>query len=76
MQRKVITPEVDHKAVEVAAKIMQYLGLCRFNSRDKCKKKNVDGAVCQRCIKNWLLSKARQELREEAEAASMGRRQR
>ena len=65
MSRTTIPPEVDHKAVEVAAKIMQYLGLCRHSSRDECKKENKNGAVCERCIRNWLRSKARQELREE-----------
>ena len=74
MSRKTSSPEVDHKAVEVAAKIMQYIGLCRFESRDKCKKDNPTGFDCQRCIRNWLRSKARKALREENEAASRRRK--
>lgn len=74
MSRKTSSPEVDHKAVEVAAKVMQYIGLCRHNSRDECKKETTGGVICERCIKNWLLSKARKELKEEAEAASRRRR--
>lgn len=70
MRKEMLDTEVDKRAVEIAAEIMQYIGLCRYNSRDECKKENIDCVVCKRCIRNWLRSKARHELRVETEAAN------
>ena len=53
---------VDGRAVEIAAKVMQAAGLCRYDSVDKCRHVYPDEATCVCCIKNWLLAKARKEL--------------
>ena len=53
---------VEGRAVEIAAVVMQASGLCRYDSVDKCRHVFPDESTCERCIKNWLLSKARAEL--------------
>ena len=57
---------IEARAVKIAAKVMQAAGLCRYDSVEKCRRVHVDETVCDRCIKSWLLSKARSELRKEA----------
>lgn len=56
------------RAVKIAAKVMQAAGLCRYDSPEKCRRVYVDEKTCDECIRKWLLSKARKELRKEAEA--------
>lgn len=53
------------RAVKIAAKVMQAAGLCRYDTVEKCRRVHVDEATCDKCIRAWLLSKARQELRKE-----------
>ena len=53
---------IEGRAVEIAAVVMQAAGLCRYDSVDKCRRVFPDESTCERCIKNWLLSKARAEL--------------
>ena len=53
---------VDSRAVKIAAKIMQADGL----SVEKCRRVYVDEATCERCIRAWLISKAKKELKKEA----------
>lgn len=53
------------RAVKIAAKIMQAAGLCRYESVAQCRRVFVDEQVCEKCIRAWLLSKARQELKKE-----------
>ena len=55
---------VEGRAVTIAAKIMVAAGLCQYDSPLKCKKFAVDDAVCEKCIRRWLISKARKELEE------------
>ena len=56
---------VESRAVKIAAKIMQAAGLCRYDNVERCKRHYVDDTTCDRCIRYWLLSKARAELRKE-----------
>ena len=52
------------KALHIAAVIMQADGLCRYDTADKCPKVwPPDEAACVKCIKNWLLARARKEMR-------------
>lgn len=54
---------VEKRAVEIAAAVMVRAGLCRYNSYDKCWKVSfVSERDCTRCIKLWLLGKAKKEL--------------
>jgi len=54
---------VEKRAVEIAAVIMVHAGLCRFNSYDKCRRLGpVSERDCTRCLKLWLIGKAKREL--------------
>lgn len=55
---------VEARAVKIAARVMQADGLCRYDSVEKCRRVFVDERVCEVCIRQWLLSKARKELKE------------
>lgn len=54
------------RAVKIAAKVMQAADLCRYDDVSKCRRIYVDETTCDKCIRAWLLSKARQELRKES----------
>jgi hypothetical protein len=59
---------VEKRAVEIAAVIMVRAGLCRYSTFDKCRKASfVSERDCARCIKRWLLGKAKKELTREKE---------
>lgn len=59
---------VDKRALDIAATIMVRAGLCRYSSIDKCRRLGlVSERDCARCIKRWLLSKAKKELAKERE---------
>lgn len=62
MGRKVET--VEGRAVKIAAKVMQAVGLCRYDDVSKCRRLNPEPFVCDLCLERWLLAKARQELKE------------
>ena len=55
---------VEGRAVKIAARVMQAAGLCRFEDVSRCRT-YVDASTCDSCIRRWLLSKARSELKEE-----------
>lgn len=55
-------PEVEARAVKIAAKIMQADGLCRYDDVDKCRRVYATTEICERCIHSWLLTKAKVEL--------------
>ncbi|NLU24133.1 MAG: hypothetical protein GXW99_05335 [Clostridiales bacterium] len=58
---------VEARAVKIAAKIMVAAGICRYDCTDKCRHMGfVDEITCDRCIRNWLLTKAKKELKQEA----------
>ena len=62
---------VEKRAVEIAAVIMVRAGLCRYSSYDKCRKASfVSERDCTRCIKLWLIGKAKKELAREKEDKS------
>lgn len=54
---------VEGRAVKIAANIMRAAGLCRYESAAKCRRIFVDEKTCDECIRRWLLSKARRELK-------------
>ena len=58
---------VEQRAVKIAAKIMVAAGLCRYETPMKCGKAYVCDSVCDKCIRSWLLSKARAALKKEEE---------
>ena len=53
------------RAVKIAAKVLQAAGVCRYDTVAKCRRVYVDDTTCEKCIRAWLLSKARQELKKE-----------
>lgn len=55
---------VETRAVKIAARVMVAVGLCRYEHVDKCRRIFVDEGTCERCIRDWLLSKARKELKQ------------
>lgn len=63
--RKVDT--VEKRAVRIAAVIMQAAGLCRYDNVSKCRRVYVDDNTCVQCIRSWLFSKARAEIKKEHE---------
>lgn len=56
---------VEQRAVKIAAVVMQAAGLCRYESMAKCSHAGEEKITCERCIRAWLLQKAREELRAE-----------
>lgn len=54
---------VESRALKIAAKVMNAANLCRYENAGMCKKLYVDDKICEKCIRNWLLSKARKELK-------------
>lgn len=54
---------VEGRAVKIAAKIMQDAGLCRYDDVTKCHRLCTDETTCDVCIRRWLLTKARKELK-------------
>lgn len=53
------------RAVKIAAKVMQASGICRYESPIQCRRVFTDEKTCEKCIKAWLMAKARKELRRE-----------
>lgn len=56
---------VEALAVKIAARVMVADGLCRYESVDQCRRMFVTEETCARCIRSWLLAKAKTELRRE-----------
>lgn len=56
---------IEGRAVTIAAKIMTAAGLCRHDTPLKCKKFALDDSTCDKCIRAWLISKAKKELEAE-----------
>ncbi len=53
------------RAVKIAARIMQAAGLCRHESAMQCRRVYIDDKTCEKCIRAWLIAKARKELKKE-----------
>lgn len=56
---------VEARAVKIAAKVMTAAGLCRHEDPNDCQRAHYDSEICDRCIRAWLLTKARVELARE-----------
>lgn len=52
------------RALDIAARVLVAAGVCRYDSATKCRRVYPPTEKdCDRCVKSWLLSKARKELR-------------
>ena len=58
---------IEGRAVKIAAKVLQDAGVCRYDDVSKCRRLYLDESTCEKCIKTWLLTKARKELELEKE---------
>lgn len=57
---------VESRALKIAAKVLVAAGVCRYDSVEKCRRVFVTEETCDKCIKNWLISRARKELKSES----------
>ena len=57
---------IEKRAVKIAAQLMQAGGLCRYDTPLKCQRLTVSPSICNRCIEQWIMKKARAELKAEA----------
>lgn len=61
------------RAVKIAASIMYENGVCRYDDTAKCRRfpgfagYGPDGEICKNCLASFLRSRARHELRKEAQ---------
>lgn len=51
---------VNERALKIAAAVLEADGVCCRPG--KCRRYYVDSQICRRCIRAWLISKARKEL--------------
>ena len=58
---------IEARAVKIAAKIMTSAGLCRHENPMQCRRLYVDSTTCDKCIRAWLIAKARKELKKQTE---------
>lgn len=56
---------VDARAVKIAARVMVAAGLCRTENPELCKRSGENRVNCEKCVRGWLLAKARGEMRRE-----------
>lgn len=56
---------VETRAVRIAARVMQAAGLCRYESPMQCRRIYTDDRTCEKCIRDWLMAKARKEMKKE-----------
>ncbi len=64
--------EVYKKAVNIAAKVMQAAGLCRYDTPLKCRKLCICPEVCESCIEKWLIDKAKKEVLNDKRSCGKG----
>lgn len=58
---------VEARAVKIAAKAMVADGFCRHGDQEEeCSRGYLGGEMCERCIRAWLMTRARVELAREA----------
>lgn len=58
--------QIAARAVQIAARIMQQAGLCRYDDATKCRKVLLPSERdCIGCIKRFLIGKAKKELERE-----------
>lgn len=60
-------PETEeHRALVIAARLLEENGVCRAaNAGKPCVRFFPPDEDCQGCIKNWLMARARRELKRE-----------
>ncbi len=56
---------IDSRAVKIAARSCRPTACARHDSIAKCHRVYVEEITCERCIRSWLLSKAKKELEKE-----------
>lgn len=57
---------VEARAVKIAAKVMVADGICRHEDPEReCSRGYLGGETCERCIRSWLMTRARVELARE-----------
>lgn len=56
---------IEGRALRIAARIMQAAGLCKYDNPMKCHRLYTDATTCDKCIRMWLIAKARKELKRE-----------
>ncbi len=61
-EHQMIEESFEVRALTIAVRILRAAGVCRYDDVTDCNKSNVDDKVCDKCIKSWLLDKAREEL--------------
>lgn len=54
-------------ALDIAARVMQASGLCRYESPLMCKRLRTDETTCEACIRAWLIGKARKTEKQQNE---------
>lgn len=57
---------VESRALKIAVKVLVNAGVCRYDNVEKCRRVFVTEETCDKCIKNWLISRARKELKSES----------
>lgn len=58
----------EQRAVKIAAYLIRELGDCTHGDASKCRRMSQDDQMCEKCIRNFLLRKAKKELNENKEA--------
>ncbi len=61
--------ELERRALEVAARVMEAAGLCRHRDRAKCQRLIRSPEICEKCLAAWCMTKARQLAKEERDCA-------
>lgn len=56
---------VETRALKIAAAVMQADGLCRYEKASQCRRLYVSEKTCEKCIRQWLIKKAKKELLKE-----------
>lgn len=51
---------VNERALKIAAAVLEADGVCCRPG--KCRRYYVDSQICRKCIKAWLISRAKREL--------------
>lgn len=57
---------VEERALTIAARVLEADGVCRYDDPVKCRRVfPPEPEECAGCIRRWLLSKAKKELKKE-----------
>ena len=61
--------DLERRALEVAARVMEAAGLCRHRDRAKCQRLTRSPEICEKCLAAWCMTKARKLTKEEKDHA-------